>query len=393
LIFNNARIQQDQFNALQEALDEAKSKISTVESSLSALLSRINISNQNTLENASELRAIVLALNSSFYDLKDVVDHLLNQSPASIYESAHKSIVMIRTTAGQGSGFLYNSSNLILTNWHVVNGATDIDVEFYDRSRQKATLVGSDAYADVAVIRVQSPPPDAKPLQLGNSSKLWIGQQVVAIGNPLGLAGSLSSGYISQINRRISITDLPIVVPVLQLDITIAPGSSGGPLLDMYGNVVGITNAGTSYGINFAVPSNIVKRVASSIIEKGEYKHPFVGFSGVELNPETIKSMNILNVEPFQTGLLITSVIPDTPAAKAGLRPAVSTLAPDGSPAYQAMDIILSVDGHPTFTFEDWSAYVEEHVSPGQPVTLSLWRSGKVESVIVNTTFRPPYQG
>ena len=284
---------------------------------------------------------------------------------------------------------MYNSSYYIVTNWHVVEGATDIEVEFYDRTREKATLIGADAYSDVAVIRVESAPIDARPLNLGDSSELWIGRQVAAIGNPLGLTGSLSTGYISQINRLLDIP--PIIVPVLQLDITIAPGSSGGPLLDLSGDVVGITNAGTGFGFNFAVPSNIAKRVASSLIDKGSYSHPLVGFSGVELNPETIRSLNILNVEPFQTGLLIMEVVPDSPAAEVGLRAAVRTVA-EGSPAYEAMDIILAVDGHPTITFEDWVAYVEEHVSPDQPITLKLWRSGQIVSIVVTTTYRPAYQ-
>jgi S1-C subfamily serine protease len=275
----------------------------------------------------------------------------------------------------------------------VVRNETDIEIKFYDGTTRKASAAGSDPYSDVAVLMIPSSPPDAKPLQLGNSSKLWIGQQVVAIGNPLGLTGSLSSGYISQINKLIEIISVPIMVPVLQLDITVAPGSSGGPLFDLSGNVVGITNAGTLYGFNFAVPSSIVKRVASSIIEKGYYRHPYVDFQGVELNPETIRELNILNVEPFQTGLLVLDVIPDTPAAEVGLRGATRTQAPDESPAYIARDIVLAVDSHPTLTQEGWAAYVEEFVSPGQRISLTLWRSGEVSSVVVTTTYRPPYQG
>jgi S1-C subfamily serine protease len=162
----------------------------------------------------------------------------------------------------------------------------------------------------------------------------------------------------------------PLIVPVLQLDITIAPGSSGGPLLDLYGNVVGITNAGTLYGFNFAVPSNIVKRVASSLIESGYYRHPLVGFWIVELTPESIRELNILNVEPFQTGLLVWDVMENYPAADAGLRGVVETQAPDGSTGYIARDIVLAVDGHPTPTLAEWSIYVEENVSPLQTITL-----------------------
>jgi len=399
LILNNFRIQQEQLTELKNSVDETNNRIGIVESALSSLNNRINALNQSISANVTDLKTAIRTLNSSFTNLasnvsnlEGTIDHILRQTPANIYETAHKSVVVITTPRVQGSGFLY-TPNLILTNWHVVRNETDIEIKFYDGTTRKASVAGSDPYSDVAVLMVSSSPPDAKPLQLGNSSKLWIGQQVVAIGNPLGLTGSLSSGYISQINKLIEIISVPIMVPVLQLDITLAPGSSGGPLLDLSGNVVGITNAGTLYGFNFAVPSSIVKRVASSIIEKGYYRHPYVGFQGVELNPETIRELNILNVESFQTGLLVLDVIPDTPAAEAGLRGATRTQAPDGSPAYIARDIVLAVDGHPTLTQEEWAAYVEEYVSPGQRISLTLWRSGEVSSVVVTTTYRPPYQG
>lgn len=399
LILNNFRVQQEQLSELKNAVDKTKNSIGAVESVLSSLNNQINILNQSMFTNITEFKTAVRTLDSNLKDLafnvsnlERTVDRILQQTPANIYEKAHKSVVVITTPRVQGSGFLY-SPNLILTNWHVVRNETDIEIKFYDGTTRKASVAGTDPYSDVAVLMISSSPPDAKPLPLGNSSKLWVGQQVVAIGNPLGLTGSLSSGYISQINKLIEIISVPIMVPVLQLDITIAPGSSGGPLLDLSGNVVGITNAGTLYGFNFAVPSNIVKRAVSSIIEKGYYRHPYVGFKGVELNPETIRELNILNVESFQTGLLILEVIPDTPAAEVRLRAAVQTQAPDGSPAYIARDIILAVDDHPTLTQEEWAAYVEEYVSPGQSITLTLWRSGEIVSIAVTTTYRPPYLG
>jgi len=398
LILTNLRPQQAQPDELRDAIDETREQIVAVESTLSDLNNQVNALNRTVFASMTDLETTFQRLNSTVDDLAsavselaDRVDRIPQQTPANVYESAYKSVVVIRTPIGQGSGFLYLGQDLILTNWHVITGATDIEVEFYDRTRSKATVVGEDAYADVAVLTVLNAPLDAKPLKLADSSKIWIGQQVIAIGNPLGLAGSLSSGYISQVNRLLDLP--PIIVPVLQLDITIAPGSSGGPLLDLSGSVVGITNAGTQVGFNFAVPSNIVNRVALSLVEKGEYLHPFVGFSAVVLSPETIRSLNILNIEPYQTGLMIMNVISDTPAARAGLRAAVSTTAPDGSAAYDAMDIILAVDNHPTLTMEDWAAYIEEHVSPDQAIILSLWRSGEKDSIVIVTTSRPAYQG
>ena len=378
---------EERISELQSVLDEAKGNIEETRSNLSNLTNQINALNQSLSTDLAEIGTAVETLEelmSDLSNLEDIVDQLLNLTPMEVYEAAYRSVVVIRTPIGQGSGFLYNNSNMIVTNYHVVADETDIEIEFFDRTRTQATVIGSDAYADVAVLSVPTAPAEATQLNFGNQSS--IGQQVVAIGNPLGLTESLSVGYISQVNRLLDLE--PIIVPVLQLDLTIAPGSSGGPLLDMSGNVVGITNAGTDVGFNFAVPINIVKRVVSSILEEGEYNHPFVGFSLLPLSPEAITFFNIVNVDPYQTGLLVVEVVPDFPADEAGLKPAVS-----GVQGYTAMDIILAVDGHPTFIIEDWSAYMEVEVSPGQSVTLTLWRSGVTESVAVTTTEQPPYEG
>jgi serine protease Do len=378
---------EEQISELQSALDEAKGNIEEAKSSLSNLANQINALNQSTSTGLAEIGTAVERLEqiiSNLSDLEAIVNQLLYLTPTEVYEAAYRSVVVIRTPLGQGSGFLYNTSNMIVTNYHVVTDETDIEIEFSDRTRTQATVIGSDAYSDVAVLSVPTAPSEVTPLNFGNQSS--IGQQVVAIGNPLGLTESLSVGYISQINRLLDLE--PIIVPVLQLDLTIAAGSSGGPLLDMSGKVVGITNAGTDVGFNFAVPVNIVKRVVSSIIEEGEYKHPFVGVSIVALTPEVVTSWNIFNIDKYQTGLLVVDVVPDFPADEAGLNPAVS-----GSQGYTAMDIILAVDGHPTFTIEDFTAYIEVEVSPDQTVTLTLWRSGVTESVAVTTTERPPYEG
>jgi S1-C subfamily serine protease len=351
---------------------------------LSNLTETVAAINQTALANATETNQLLDELTSK-------VERFLNQTPANIYETTYKSVVVITTETRQGSGFLYNSSNMILTNWHVVEGESDIEVQFYDGTRINATLVGTDAYSDVAVLTVASSPPEARPLQLGNSSSLYVGQQVVAIGNPLGLTGSLSSGYISQVNKLIEIEEVPIVISVIQIDLTLAPGNSGGPLLDMEGNVVGITNAGTYYQLNFAVPSNIVRRVVSSIVEKGYYYHPLIGFEIIELTPEAISDLNIFNIEPFQAGLLVWRVMPNYPAEAAGIQGAVEAEAPDGTPGYIAKDIVLEIDGHPTRTTAEWSVYVEENVSPGQTITLTLWSSGEIATVEVTATFRSLY--
>ena len=362
--------------------EELKNKIANLQSNLSSVQYEINSLNSNL----SELASKVSATNKSTTPPEQVT-----KTPRDVYNAAYKSIVVIRTPVGQGSGFIYNRSDLIATDWHVVTNETSIEVQFYDRSRSNATIVGTDAYSDVAIIRVANHPADVKPLELGNSSALYIGQQVIAIGNPLGMAESLSSGFVSQVNQQINLQDVPIIIPVLQLDVTIAPGSSGGPLFDLSGKVVGITNAGTGQGFNFAVPSNVVKRVGASLITKGVYSHPFFGFSAINLSPETIRALNITNIKPTQTGLLITNVTPGLPAAKAGLTPAAVIIEPNTTHTFLAKDIILAVNGEPMLDFSDWQVYIEEHVSPGQTVKLTLWRSGETVTVDITPIERPQY--
>jgi len=307
------------------------------------------------------------------------------QTTAEVYAKTYKSVVLIRTPIGQGSGFLFNNSNTIVTNYHVVEDETDIEIEYYDRTRTSATIMGSDPYSDVSVLGVTVSPSDAHPLMLSDKS-VGIGQQVVAIGNPLGLTDSLSVGYISQVNRTLDIE--PIIIPVFQLDLTIAPGSSGGPLLDLYGDLVGITNAGTDVGFNFAVPATILRRVIPSLIQNGYYNHPFLGVSVIALTPDVITSLNVVNVDRYQNGLLVMEVVPNSPAEEAGITPAVST-----TQGYTAVDIILAIDTIPTYTGEDLTAYLEIEKSPGQTINLNLWRSDQIESVSVITTNRTPYQG
>jgi S1-C subfamily serine protease len=184
----------------------------------------------------------------------------------------------------------------------------------------------------------------------------------------------------------------PLIVPVLQLDVTIAPGSSGGPLLDLHGNVLGITNAGTFYGFNFAVPSNVVRRVAESITATGEFRHPLVGFWGVLLTPEVVEDYNLVNVDMYQHGILILDVMEGFPAAEVGLRPAEDTVDEDGLPGYIAMDIIVAVDGITIKIWSDWDVYFAEEVSPDQTIILTMLRDDSLEEVELVTTYRDQYE-
>jgi len=379
------RSTQTSLASLQGELDSQKQLSISSLAELQAEIDRLSASSAQNLTKIKE------ELSSDLDALKALLEEHVDQTPSSVYTSTYKSVVVIRSIIGQGSGFVIDDQGHIVTNWHVVEGQATVEVEFYDRSRGSALIVGDDPYSDIAVITATLKPADLPYLEFGNSSLCSVGQEVVAVGNPLGLTGSLSSGHISQVNKRVDVSGVPLVVNSIQLDLSIAPGSSGGPLLDLSGKAIGITNAGTTYGINFAIPSNIIRRVASSIIEKGYYQHPYLGFYPLDLDPDVIAQMRIQNVMVDQKGIMILEIVPGSPAEKAGLQPAIQTVV-NGLTAYVAKDIIIGVDGRTVNTLEEWSAYVEEQVSPDQQIVVKLWRSGEIAEVTVTPTARPQYQ-
>jgi S1-C subfamily serine protease len=407
IVYWTDNLRKGEIEDLRADADEAYLRITEVLSHLESLSTEIknlaNITQELEVLSADleEIKGLVdesggdiNALRNDFEALTGSltgVSEELTATPASVYESTRKSVVIIRADTVQGSGFVWRTQNYILTNWHVVNETDTVTVEFYDGTRRSATVLGLDAYSDVAVLSISEVPDEAVPLELGNSSEIYIGQQVVAIGNPLGYSGSLSSGVISQVNERIDLP--PLIIPVLQLDVTIAPGSSGGPLLDLHGNVLGITNAGTFYGFNFAVPSNVVKRVAESILVTGQFRHPLVGFWGVLLTPEVVEDYNLVNVDIYQNGILIFDVMEGHPAAEAGLRPAEDTVDDQGFPGLIARDIIVAVDGITIRVWSEWDVYFAEEVSPDQTIVLTVLRDSSLEEMELVTTYRDQYEG
>ncbi|HUS77481.1 MAG TPA: trypsin-like peptidase domain-containing protein [Patescibacteria group bacterium] len=369
----------DEIDANRLTLEDTASAIGKISDEITALSTSLSYEMQGNLS----------LLQSEVAELESRLAEYQNRTPARVYERARKSVVIITTLQKQGSGFMWFNRSFLLTNWHVVNETDTVNVGYHDGTWGNATVIGSDPYSDIAVLRVQDPPSDVMPLETTDSSLLWIGQEAIAIGNPLGSSGSLSSGYISQVIERLDLP--PLIVPVIQLDVTIAPGSSGGPLLDLDGRVIGITNAGTLYGINFAVMSNIVERVATTIVDEGEYTHPLFGFYGVLLTPSLIEGYNVINIEATQNGILILDLMEDYPADEAGLQPGEETFDTQGRPGYRAMDIIVAIDGMPIRTWGDWDGYIAEKISPDQEVTLTIWRSGEMIEVPLVTAKRPPY--
>jgi len=324
-------------------------------------------------------------------------------TPTQIYNMSKQSVVLIANrrygigglkTVAEGSGFIYDKRGYIITNNHVVEGADKIRVTFPDGTVAEATLVGADVYSDLAVIKVDLPPEKAssllRPLTLGNSSSLVVGEPVYAIGNPFGLSGSMTQGIVSQLGRSIQAKGGYSIVDVIQIDAAINPGNSGGPLLNGKGEVVGITTAivtttGTFSGVGFAIPSNLIKRVVPALIETGHYDHPWVGVQGVNMMPEIAEAMKT----NYTHGFLVTAVFPDSPAERAGLRGGNKTIIVEDKEIPIGGDIIVGVDGHPILNVDELLTYLERYKSPGEVIHLLIVRNNTPQEVPLTLGKRP----
>ncbi len=318
-------------------------------------------------------------------------------TPQQIYNQTANSVVLIEVpVAGgvdQGSGFVYDSTGRIVTNNHVIAGATSgggITVTFLNGTTLDATLVGADPYSDIAIIKVTAPAALLKPLKIGVSSALVVGDQVYALGNPYQLTDTLTQGIISAVGRTLDEGAGYLIVDVLQTDAAVNPGNSGGPLLNSRGEVVGINTAGatsTSSGLNFAVPSDTVTREAPSLIATGGYNHPYLGISGVDVTRGVVSAMNL----PAGTyGTLVTSVVSGGPSGNAGLRGGTSTVTVDGAPLSIGGDVITGADGHPLKTFYNLMVYIERNKKPGDTITFNILRSNTPTNIAVTLGVRPP---
>ncbi|MDP2901185.1 MAG: trypsin-like peptidase domain-containing protein [Candidatus Bathyarchaeota archaeon] len=315
-----------------------------------------------------------------------------------LYNKTRDSVVLIRVTlstgTAQGSGFIYDAGGriVIITNYHVIENAIagSITVTFIDGTIVKAEPVGSDPYSDVAVISVSAPIGLLKPLKLGSSSRLKVGENVITIGNPYGLANTLTSGIVSAVGRQMDSTGNYPIVDVIQTDAAINPGNSGGPLLNMNGEVVGINTAiptETSRGIGFAVPSDTIARELPSLISKGSYDHPYLGITGQDVTPGIIDAMGL----PAGThGTLIVEVFTPGPSASAGLRGGTRTATVDGASISIGGDVITSADGIAMKNFYDLIVYLQRNKRPGDTVTLSILRNNTPMSIGVTLGTRPP---
>ncbi len=322
-----------------------------------------------------------------------------------VYNRVNPGVVAIQTlseTGGsQGSGFVYDMQGHIITNYHVVEGATDLEVDFPSGVKVRGEVIGTDLDSDIAVIKVKVDPNALQPVTLGDSDEVHIGQLVVAIGNPFGLSSSMTLGIVSAKGRTLDSMRQTSqgqnfsAGDIIQTDAAINPGNSGGPLINLKGEVIGVNRAirttnmtavgePTNSGIGFAISINIVKRVVPGIIENGKYDYPYLGISALEelslLQQEALGMRDV-------TGAYVVEVVSGGPGDKAGLKAGTKTTPFMG--LFSGGDLIVGVDGRPVRVFGELLSYLMTSKSPGDTITLTVMRANEKKDIEVTLGLRP----
>lgn len=303
----------------------------------------------------------------------------------SIYNRTEESVVYLNTEDSRASGFVYSKNGYIVTNQHVVEGSSQIEVSFTDGDTKRADIVGQDPYTDLAVLKVDKS--GLKPLNFSDSNKVRVGQTAIAIGNPFGLDSSMTQGIISQKGRSIRVEGGFSIRNVIQTDAAINPGNSGGPLLNREAEVVGVntaieTQSGGFQGVGFAIPANTVKRVVPELIEEGEYEHPWIGVRGRDVSPGIAEEMNLEN----SSGFLVLEVVNGSPADQAGLQPSSRTVEIEGNEMLVGGDVIVGMNGRRMRGIEDILEFLALDTDVGDEVTVEVIREG--ERIQTNLTLQ-----
>jgi S1-C subfamily serine protease len=317
-----------------------------------------------------------------------------------IYRKTYKGVVEVSVTSqsgsgfgvpqtqqGLGSGFVIDRQGHVVTNQHVVDGATSVSVRFWNGATYKGTVVGSDPSTDVAVVDVDAPASLLAPLTIGDSSAVQVGDGVVAIGSPFGLEETVTSGIVSALHRQMTSPNQFTINDSIQTDAAINHGNSGGPLLNSRGEVIGVnaqiqSDSGGSDGVGFAIPSNTVRSIAQQIVASGKVAHAYLGV-GVGSVPESVASQL-----GEAAGVAITEIRPGTPAEKAGLRAASGEQTIDGQTYPTGGDVVTKIDGKTVTSSAELQSAIDAH-APGDTVTLTLVRDGEVRTLRVQLGTRP----
>jgi serine protease Do len=296
-----------------------------------------------------------------------------------------------------GSGFVWDKEGHIVTNNHVVADASTIEVTFADGTTVPAKLVGADPDSDLAVLKIDTSAVQVQPIQLADSKQVKVGQLAIAIGNPFGLEGTMTTGIISALGRTMPANEGATNGPsysipdIIQTDAPINPGNSGGVLLNDQGQVVGVTfaiesSSRSNSGIGFVIPASIVGRVVPSLISSGTYQHPYLGISGGNLSPSLAKAMNLKST---QRGALVGDVVANGPADKAGLLGSNKQATVEGQQLPVGGDVIIAINGETIKSMDDLIAYLSANTSVGDKITMTILRDGKQQDVDVTLGARP----
>ncbi len=322
-----------------------------------------------------------------------------------VYEKVNPGVVSIRGINGSdnslGSGFVVDRDGHIVTNYHVIEDADQLEVAFPSGQKTRAEVLGTDLDSDIAVIKVELDPEDLYPLILSDSDLVRVGQTVVAIGNPFGFHGTMTVGIVSGLGRSMeSLHDAPgggvfSAGDIIQTDAAINPGNSGGPLINLNGEVVGVNRAiytgnfsssgdPVSSGIGFAISINIVKRVLPVLISEGEYAYPYVGISSI--NDLSLLQQEALNLTQA-TGVYVNRITAGSPAESAGL------ISGSSSTAYPDLraggDLIIAIDGYEVLTFADFIGYIIKNKNPGDQIQMTVVRDGEIIEIMLTLGERP----
>ena len=328
-----------------------------------------------------------------------------NVSLSQLYEQVKDAVVVVRGvlvqydvfhrpyySQVQGSGFVYNSTGeiVVVTNYHVVQEAINITITFVDGTGYSVTVLGSDPYADLAVLSTSTQQSEFAHLDIVSSSSLEVGDQVIAVGNPYGLAGSMTTGIVSALGRTITeeMTGSYPIANIIQTSAPINPGNSGGPLLNLQGQVIGITTAivSDSQGLSFAIPSNAILREINSLVTNGSYnQHPWLGASGMDMTYEIAQAMNV-NVT---YGWLLTQITSGGPADEANLRGGTKQVLIAGESTIIGGDIIVAINGARITNTDALSTYLEENTMPNQTISVTIVRGSETLTVTVTLGTRP----
>jgi S1-C subfamily serine protease len=334
--------------------------------------------------------------------------NLLEDQVMRVFETAGPGVVNITSRSisydfflrampqeGSGSGFVYDDRGHIVTNFHVIEGASELHVTFFDETRVPAEVVGFDPSNDLAVIKVDVPPDVLRVIPLGDSDRLKVGRFLVAIGNPFGLQQTLTTGVVSSLGRIIEGPDGKFIGEIIQTDAAINPGNSGGPLLDLEGRVIGVNSAivspsGASAGIGFAIPVGTVKRVVPELIARGRYAHPWLGVELWNVSANLAARLNRAGVQtPGGGGVMVAGLVARGPAASGGIRGPSEVGLLGNLRVPIGADYILAIDGEPVTTDRDITVLLETKHRVGDRVKVTLWREGQVLDLEVALGERP----